>query len=111
MHDLSFSSVSSPTSPFPSPDLQDHSLLDPDYKDVLGEVVHGAIIAPSLFLSEGGMLLEDESPKDAPHDRVDTPQVEDDKLLSVCVHDSSPTKESLEEIPLIELDGSYEGKK
>ena len=50
-------------------------------------------------------------PKDAPYDSVDMPQVEDDKLLSVCVHDPSPTKESLEEITLIELDGSHEGKK
>ena len=45
------------------------------------------------------------------YDSVDMPPVLDDKLLSVCVYEPSPTKESLEEIPLIELDGSYEGEK
>ena len=55
--------------------MQDEPPLDPDYKDVLDEVVHDAIIAPSPFLSEGVILIEKERPKDAPYERVDMPQV------------------------------------
>ena len=90
MHDLSFPSMGSPTSPLPSPDLQDYPL------DVLDKVVHGAIIAPSPFLSEGVKLIKEEP-------------LEDDKLLSACVHVPSSIKRSLEDIYLLEFDGVTAG--
>ena len=47
---------------------------------------------------------------EAPYKRVVVPHVEIDKFLSVCVHDPSSTKKSLEEI-LLEFDGASDDKK
>ena len=41
--------------------------------DVPDEVVDCAVIAPSLFLSEGVISMEDEPPIGAPHENVDVP--------------------------------------
>ena len=125
VHYLPSPSVSTPTSSLPLHEEDDSRFnafvkkmeellarsceppLDLDYKVVLDKEVHGAIMAPSPFLSEGVILIEDEPPTDAPHERVNMPNVEDDKLLSVCVHVPSSTKWFLKEI-FLEFDCSYD---
>ena len=74
-------------------------------ENVPDEVVDCAIIAPSPFLSEGVISMEDEPPVDTPQDTVDKPCPLVHKLQVECIPYTPSLKKSLEDIYLLEFDG------
>ena len=77
---------------------------------MLEEVVDCTIIAPSPFLSEGVISMEDEPPVEDPQEKVNEPRPLVHKLQVECIPYTSSLKRSLKEIQLLEFDGVDQGK-